>query len=676
MRLPTRLTPQHPLRKLLAAAVVAATAMGLAIALHLLPGARIAMAALDNTLYDAFYRLRASEDRTHGPIVIVSADEGSMEKLAAPPLNYGWPWPRILWAQTIKYLQDCGAKAVVFDVIFKEPRGFDAQLGQAIDAAKIPVILATDSRDNGLPDAFSPKVKKPPAFGATNILQSKTVREYPPDVHGLATLALRTAQALNAPLPAWAVAPWRLHFFGPYQRRDGSTTYRYVPAYSVFKAAMMPAKAAQVGISPEMFRGKIVLIGGTAAGVYDLKSSPLSALYPGVEVHATAIEDLLNAQRVQPVGMAATAASAFVISLLAALGVILPRRAAVKVLLAAIAAVLLIGTGVELFVAQHIRWLPMASPIIALLVATVGAFAWSYLTEDRQRRLVLKALSQYVSPKVASEIERNPASLKLGGQRRDMTVMFTDIQGFTDLSESMESEKLSEMLNFYLGEMSALILSHNGTLDKYIGDAIMSFWNAPVVQPDHALLACRAALAMRDREAQIQSELAALGAKGMLTRIGINTGPMIFGNMGAPQKFNYSVLGDSVNLGSRLEGANKFYGSRILIAESTARLVEGHFAMRRLDMLRVKGKLKPLAVYELLCASPAHEDTNFRIRQYEESLKLYQSQSWDAAQAALSDLHTRFPDDLPAAALLARIVRLRGDPPPPDWDGVYIAKDK
>ena len=137
------------------------------------------------------------------------------------------------------------------------------------------------------------------------------------------------------------------------------------------------------------------------------------------------------------------------------------------------------------------RW---PRPLVALLVATVSAFAWSYLTEDRQRRLVLKALSQYVSPEVASEIERNPATLKLGGQRREMTVMFSDIQGFTDLSESMDSERLSEMLNFYLGEMSGLILANNGTLDKYIGDAIMCFWNAPVVQGEHAAMACRAAL--------------------------------------------------------------------------------------------------------------------------------------------------------------------------------------
>ena len=314
-------------------------------------------------------------------------------------------------------------------------------------------------------------------------------------------------------------------FFGPYPERDGPTTYRYIPAFRVCKAAMVPNGGASVAIHPDMFHDKIVIIGGTAAGTFDLKSSPLSTKYPGVEIHATAIDDLLTGQFVQPVSPAQAAVIAMLASFLAAIGVLYPRKTAIKLLYATIAAAILVGAAVLMFTAAHIRWLAMASPIIALIITTVGAFAWSYLTEDRQRRLVLKALSQYVSPEVAAEIERNPESLKLGGERRDMTVMFSDIQGFTDLSESMPSEELSEMLNFYLGEMSGLILAKNGTLDKYIGDAIMSFWNAPILQPDHAALACRAALDMCEREARIQGDLAARGAAGMLTRIGINTGP-------------------------------------------------------------------------------------------------------------------------------------------------------
>ncbi len=674
MRLPARLTPHHPLRKFAASVVIAVSVTLIAFMAHHLPGVSVAMAALDNTLYDAFYHFRASEDRSDGPVVIVTVDESSLEKMN--DVGFEWPWPRTMWAATVQYMQACGAKVLTFDVQFKDKRFFDKEFGLALDRAKIPVVLATSARPDGTPDAFSPKVTRPMLFGATNILDDKVARGYRTNVNGLPSLAARTVEASGMRRQPVAGPSFLLHYFGPHQWPDGRTTYRQIPAFRVCKAATLPNKAADVGITPDMFRDKIVLIGGTALGTFDLKSSPLSPIYPGVEIHATAIDDLLTGRIVHPTSPLASAALAGLASFLAALGVLFPRRVWLKLALAFLAFALLIGGAVSLFTGHTIHWLPMASPLVALLVATVGAFAWSYLTEDRQRKLVLKALSQYVSPHVASEIERNPGTLKLGGQRRDMTVMFSDIQGFTDLSESMESEKLSDMLNFYLGEMSGLILANNGTLDKYIGDAIMCFWNAPVMQPDHAILACRAALAMQRREAEIQDALAAFGAKGMLTRIGINTGAMIFGNMGAPQKFNYSVLGDSVNLGSRLEGANKFYGSRILIAESTALLVKNTFVLRQLDLLRVKGKQKPLAVYELLGEGQPDSESRDRVTQYEQAFGLYQARKWDDGESLLNILHERFPHDLPVAALLKRIHALRDDPPPPDWDGVYVAKDK
>jgi len=323
-----------------------------------------------------------------------------------------------------------------------------------------------------------------------------------------------------------------------------------------------------------------------------------------------------------------------------------------------------------------IHWLPMASPLIGLLLATLGAIAWSYLVEGRQRRLVVKALSQYVSPEVASQIDRDPGALKLSGERRTMTVMFTDIQGFTDLSERLDEHKLTDLLNYYLDEMSSIVLSTNGTLDKYIGDAIMSFWSAPIEQKDHALRACRAAIAMEIREREIQDTLNGMGASGLLTRIGINTGPMVFGNMGSKQKFNYSVLGDAVNLGSRLEGANKFYGSRILIAQPTAEFVRETIVLRKLDVLRVKGKLKPMPVFEVLAEAPGDNDLNFRVRHYEDAFEYYQQRRWSDALAEIELLLSRYPGDAPAGALRERIIGMAKNPPSTDWDGVYVAKGK
>ena len=660
--------------KVLAAALIAVIATALALAGHALPGARVAMSGIDETLYDSFYHFRNEEDRTHDGIVIVDVDESSLETLNSAN-RIDWPWPRDLWGATVKYMEACGARAIVFDVKFKDKRAFDNEFAQALDAANIPVILANDGLPSG-PDRFGPPVKKKMRFGATNILEDKVVRTYKTEVQGLPSLAVETARAIGAPLPAWANQTFRLHFFGPNVRRDGKSTFNYLPAFRVVKAAMVPKKAASVSITPDMFEHKIVLVGGSATGTFDLKSCPLSPIYPGVEIHATAIDDLLSDQVVDVASRAETAAISALAAFIAAAGVLIPRKTVWKVILAAVAAYLLAHGALIAFEQQHIHWLPLASPLTALGIAVVGAFAWSYLTEDRQRRFVLKALSQYVSPDVASEIEKNPSTLKLGGQRREMTVMFSDIQGFTDLSEAMDSQKLSEMLNFYLGEMSGLILENDGTLDKYIGDAIMCFWNAPVIQQDHAALACRAALAMRRREAEIQPQLETLGAKGLLTRIGINSGPMIFGNMGAPQKFNYSVLGDSVNLGSRLEGANKFYGSRILISQTTAELVRDRFVLRKLDALRVKGRLAPLDVYELMAEGAADANLAARVTQYELALSLYREQKWDEAAAALIALHERYPEDAPALALHRRIEKLRLDPPAADWDGVFVAKDK
>ena len=538
MRVPLRTTPQHPLRKGIAAVLIALAAVGISIAAFHVPGAKIAMSGLDTTLYDAFYRFRKPEDRTSQPIVIVTVDESSIRKLSQ--LGREWPWQRDIWAATVKYMEASGAKALVFDVQFQDKRNYDKEFGSALDNAKIPVILATRAQSDGKPDAFAPNVKRPMTFGATNLLEQRVARQYAWDVNGLPSLAVATANAVGAPKWSWAGRPFLLRFFGPYMRPDGQKTYTYLEAASVCKAASVPKSGPSMGIFPEMFRDKIVLIGGTAVGTFDLKSSPLSSIYPGVEIHATAIDDLLTGQVVQPVAPINAALSALFAAMIAAVGVILPRRVTLKILFAAIAAALLVGFSITIFVGHNIHWLPMASPIVALLLATIGAFAWSYLTEDRQRRFVLKALSQYLSPDVAAEISRNPDSLKLGGDRREMTVLFSDIQGFTDLSESMPSEKLSTVLNYYLGEMSGVILKEDGTLDKYIGDAIMSFWNAPLLQSTHAALACRAALAMRDREKEIQPELAALGAKGLLTRIGINSGPMVVGNMGSAQKFNSS----------------------------------------------------------------------------------------------------------------------------------------
>ena len=340
--------------------------------------------------------------------------------------------------------------------------------------------------------------------------------------------------------------------------------------------------------------------------------------------------------------------------------------------------VVLMVSAVLLFRGQTIRWLPLAAPVMALVVTTVSAFAWSYLKRGPDPATALPRLSQSLSPEMADEVLRDPGLMShLGGQRREMTVMFTDIAGFTEMSETMDVEKLTELLNYYLEEMSAVVLAGRAyarQVHRRRDHELLE--RHPLPQPDHAALACRAALDMQRKEREIQPELRRRGAERFMTRIGINTGPMAVGNIGSSRKFNYTVLGDSVNLGSRLEGANKLYGSGVCMAQTTADLVKDRFLLRQLDFLKVKGRRKPMAVYELLGEGFDDADLRSRAERYETALRCYTQQKWDDAEAHLRGLLADFPDDAPAAALLARVAQLREDPPRADWDGVYVAKDK
>jgi adenylate cyclase len=691
-RLSARFHARHPGRKWLAAACLAIAATGLTFAAHQMPAIGDGFSRFDDVCYDAFYRTRPIEDRTSGPIVIVAIDDRSLVQLSESGL--AWPFPRDVWANIIHYLDQCGAKAIGFDLLFDTPSGYapyvddDNLLAHEVNNANTPVVMAMMATPDGRPGPFAPRVRKNKLhLAAVNLKADKTLRDYPATIQSQPTIAPMLAQIAGAPQRPWAADTFRMHYFGPHQSADGRRTYQYVSlapvlavAKSIGESGADPQIERQMGISPAMFKDKIVLIGAISAGTYDLRSTPLSDLFPGVESHATALDDLLHDRHVHIAGRPLILLVSFLASFAAAIVILLPRKTTVKLIGAMLAAAFL---GAGLLAAFHtptIHWVPVSSPVAALLISTIGAFAWSYYTEDRNRRLIIKAFSQHVSPAVVAEIAKDPARVRLAGLRQVMTVMFTDMEGFTALSERMANdEALTETLNFYFGQMSPLILQENGTLDKYIGDGIMCFWNAPIGQPDHAQSACRAALAMQQREREIRPELEKRGAGNCTTRIGINTGSMVVGDMGSNQRLNYTVLGDSVNLASRLESANRFYGSRVLLTEATAEVVKDRFIVRKLDLLRVKGKTRPIWVYELLGERGKAEDEpvlNRRAQLYESALTLYHEQKWAEADSALAAMLEEFPRDKPAGRLLARVQILSDQPPGESWDGVYTAEDK
>ncbi|HEY7086986.1 MAG TPA: adenylate/guanylate cyclase domain-containing protein [Tepidisphaeraceae bacterium] len=680
-RLRTR--PLSTTRKLVAVFNIATVCTLGALLLARFPPFSGSVELVDTALYDAFYKQRTPESRADGPIVIIAVDQQSIDKMAASENHYRWPWPREYWGAVAAYLEKCGAKAIVFDLLFEEPSNYnnetgdDGNFGRMLDAVRIPVIQSCRASASTTQPAFAPKVSEPQQFGAVNVIEEAVVRRYAPLVGSSPSLAVQAVHSIGREVPAWADKPFYLHYYGPNKLRDGTgRTFAYQSAADVVAAALPGASPQLQASGRDIFRDRIVLIGATADATQDLKGSPVSRIYPGVEAHATAIENLLQNRKVDIVRLRYRFLIAWFAALLAAGAAILLRPVLLKLPASLAVSALLFVIGYGLFVwGRDITWLPLAAPLLATAGATVVGMTWTYLVEDRRRRTLLKFLAQFVSPNVAAELNRRGA-ISLGGVRREMTVMFTDIAGFTDLSEMMPVEKLEQFMNLYLSEMSSIVFGLDGTLDKYIGDSIMSFWNAPLDQRDHAQLACRAAIGLRDRERTMRPKLNELGINGIFTRIGINSGPMVVGNLGSEQKINYTVLGDAVNLASRLESANKIYGTQILVAEPTVGPARSQFLFRKLDLLRVKGRRQPMPVYELMAEGNGDARQQRLATEFEAALNLYHRREWAPAQEKLVALTAEFADDVPTRVLLERVQAFLAQPPPANWDGVFEAKVK
>lgn len=660
--------------KLLAALLVAGGAVVLSVLLCLLPLTRNGISSLDHVFYDWFYRLRPIESRHDQPIAIVAIDQNSL-KYIDKELKYGWPWPREFYGLMAKWLEKAGAKAIVIDLRFTENSVYnnssddDNTFATLLSEVKIPVILA-NQYEGANPEHVAPPFVKP-IFGASNVVDERVVRRYPQINNSTKSLGRKAVELSGIPFRQLD-DPFHLHYHGPHVDPKGNFTYSIIPAG---KVVAMARDATNTSLSADEVKGKIILIGGLASGLIDIKESPLSAQYPGVEIHATAIDNLLNGDEVRITPMYMQIVCSIAMAMLCAGGIILPRSANLKLGITAIAILVAIVLPLALFQGKAIHFLPPGMLLLTLVISTISGFVFSYKIEDRERRFMLKALASYVSPRVADELAKDPSKLSLGGESRTMTVMFTDAADFTKISEALPSDQVSKLMNFYLDELSSVVLSADATLDKFIGDAIVCFWNAPTNQPDHALSACRVAVGMQRRSDTLQDEFKRLGAKnGMITRVGISTGIMKVGNMGSTQRFSYTVLGDAVNYASRLEGANKFFGTRILLAQSTAEIVKTELLVRRLDFVRVKGRTQAEYIYELL----VNDDSRAKqfAHNYETAWDLYRTKQWDAAEQSLLAILTNFGDDLMSEQLLHRVRAYRENPPAADWDGSYNLTEK
>jgi adenylate cyclase len=322
--------------------------------------------------------------------------------------------------------------------------------------------------------------------------------------------------------------------------------------------------------------------------------------------------------------------------------------------------------------------LAMGLPLIQVLSMFLTATTYRFFSEERAKRKARESFSRFLAPAIVDEVLGREGSLKLGGEKRELTALFADIRGFTTISERLDPHRLLELLNQYLTPMTEIIVSrHQGTLDKYMGDAIMAFWGAPQAQPDHALRSCRAALDMLEDLEQLRQGWRTAGLPDIDIGIGLNTGAMSVGFVGSQDRFyNYTILGDAVNLASRLEGANKLYGTRIIIGQNTYDLVHEQVVARQLDLVRVKGKLEPVRIYELMGLAPASAADIAFIEAFGWGYGAWRAQRWDEAMVHFREADRLRGGDDCAQLYLARCEQMRREPPGPDWDGAYTMESK
>lgn len=435
--------------------------------------------------------------------------------------------------------------------------------------------------------------------------------------------------------------------------------------------------AAEVleGSAPtNQLENRIVLLGSTAPGLADLRVTPFSNVFPGVEIHAHLIAGMLDGTTRATPPWAADAGFAAVVFSGVALTVVLLLFGPAAGLITSIALLAL------LLAAYAVGWarflvVPMAAPMFTVFGLYALNTAYGFFSATRSKRQITKLFGQYVPPELAVEMSQNPAHYTMEGQSRDMTVLFSDIRGFTDFSEKLPPTELAEVLNAYLSTMTHVVQHHRGTIDKYIGDAIMAFWNAPVDLADHATRAVQAALEMQAALLPLNQEFAARGWPEVKIGVGVNTGRMSVGNMGSEFRMAYTVMGDAVNLGSRLEAITKQYAVGILVTQSTVEADPAH-AFMKVDEVRVKGKETPVAIYEPLGGKTGLADAVRKdAAEFEAAFARYQVQDWDAAESALRALNAAAPRSL-YAIYLERIAYFRETPPPSDWDGVFVYTTK
>src|SRR3954463_15612708 len=684
--------------------------------------------------------------KTAKPVRIVNIDEDSLAKFGQ------WPWPRTLVADLVTGLTRLGAAAIAFDIMFAEPdrlnpaataetlRGLDEEtraklralpsnddiLAQALRQS--PVVLG----ETGLPYVVAELDKELPVTGLamlgedpqrfmlnfSGLLRSTPVLEAAAAGRGLLTIwterdgivrrvpVIMQAQGLT--MPSLSFEMLRLA-----SGRDNiliKSTVVGIPSVAV-KGCAIPTdlhgqiwvhfapndpsiyiSAADVlegKVDADAISGRLVLIGTSAVGLQDVKTTSISPVMPGVEIHAQVLEAALTGQFLsQPLwGPLAE----FVAAMILGIAVISLAPMFGPISLVAVGgffATLLVGTS-WYYYSQRLLLIDFTYPLLSTTAIYLTLIFSSFVREQAQRRQIRSAFGQYLSPALVEQLAQAPEKLVLGGEEREMTIMFSDMRGFTSISETYrhDPQGLTGLMNRFLTPLTNAILDRKGTIDKYMGDAIMAFWNAPLDDKEHQINACEAALDMLAQVDALNQEREAEALAGghayipLNIGVGLNTGTCVVGNMGSDLRFDYSVFGDSVNLASRLEGQSKEYGFPIIVGSGTALAVKDRFAILELDFIMVKGKTQPEVIYAIAGREDTAQSGRFqRLRNRPVEMRAgYRSRDWDGALVAIA--RGRRTDEAHVLASLydlyaARIRTLQQNPPPENWNGAYALLTK
>jgi adenylate cyclase len=464
-------------------------------------------------------------------------------------------------------------------------------------------------------------------------------------------------------------------------RRDGTMLINYAGPYQTYPQYSM-IDVIDGKVPEKTFQGKIVLVGATALGIGDLRNTPFQSHdYMGVEIHANVLDNLLhNGERGR--GFLARGDREEMVDIAVilffglGLGLLFARVKPLYSTLSVLLALFVFGSTVFFAFARWGMWLSFVVPAGVLVANYAAITSFRMIFEEREKRKIRRTFGAYVSPGVIRLIENNPALLHPGGELKQLTIMFSDIRGFTSVSEGLTPNELVLLLNEFLGAMTEILFQWWGTLDKYIGDAIMAFWGSPYPQEDHAFRACTCALDMSTRLDELNVKWAGEGRKTLNIGVGINTGPVNVGNMGSSQRIAWTVMGDHVNLASRLEGLTKKYHVRVVISEFTYEQVRLAYVTRELDRIMVVGRSQPVAIYQLIDFMKEQDRYAGLLERWEKALAAYKRQEWGKAADQFEAILAAYPGDGPSETLLERSKKFMIHPPAPDWDGVYVMETK